>query len=149
MSERAARLLALLVIAAGCSEPGERPAAADDVPVPAAPAVPDPAPVDSAARPPLADTALVATVRRGQGRRYSISGETRAAGSLELTLEDGHRVLFGPTPVEVDEGHFHLEFTAEPSDRAGATVFITSPDGARQWVIAVPPDSQQVRFGPS
>jgi hypothetical protein len=135
-------LIAMTMTSCGDQDrPGEAAQQAAPPPDASAPVAEAPA-VDAM----LSDTGLVAMVRRGPLRRYSISGETRAADALQLTLEDGERVLYGPTELEVQEGHFHLEFVSEPSERTQKTVYLTTGDGARQWVIALPADSVQIRF---
>jgi hypothetical protein len=137
-------LIPLIVMSISSCEQADRPE--EGAPPPPAATAPDPvgapAPVDAR----LTDTGLVALVRRGPARRFSVSGETRATEVLQLTLEDGERVLYGPAELEVDEGHFHAEFVSEPSERTQKTVYLSTADGARQWVIQLPPDSVQIRF---
>jgi hypothetical protein len=141
--ERRLLLGALIVAMTGCDDPERAPRKAPPAAAASmAPAAVDPAPEAQ----PLTEGGLVALVRRGAGRRYHVSGETRAAGVLQLTLEDGERVVYGPTELEVEEGRFHIEFVSEPSERTQKTVYLTTADGAKQWEIAIPAESTQVRF---
>jgi hypothetical protein len=134
----------MVMTISSCGEAGRPGEAAQDAAPPPAASVAEsaPSPVNGM----LTDTGLVALVRRGPARRFSVSGETRATRTLQLSLEDGERVLYGPTDLEVEEGHFHMEFVSEPSERTRKTVYLTTADGARQWVIELPADSTQIRF---
>jgi hypothetical protein len=143
VAERRLLLGALIVTLTACGD--SEPAPREDPPAGAASVSATPAPAEPEALP-LTDSGLVALVRRGAGRRYHVSGETRAAGTLQLTLEDGERVVYGPAELEVEEGRFHIEFVSEPSERTQKTVYLTTADGAKQWVIAIPAESTQIRF---
>lgn len=113
-------------------------------------------PVDSAAVPPaeaavdtaaaMPDTALTVTVVRRGERRFSLEGRTRAADALEVTVEDGHNVLYGPTSVEVADGAFRTELAVSPTPMETVYAYITDPAGTRQWVVPIPLDSARVRW---
>lgn len=99
-----------------------------------------PAAADSA-QPGLA----VVVSRQGEGR-YAMWGRTDAA-ALQLSVEDGHDVLYGPADVEVRGGAFRMDLALEPTDRPTVFAYVTEPDGARQWVIPIPRDGTRVQWG--
>lgn len=111
-------------------------AAADESAVAEGPA----APADSAAG------GLAVVVERRNARAYVIQGRTDAR-ALELSVEDGHNILYGPAEVEVQGGVFRTEITLEPTDRPTVFAYVTSRDGARQWVIPIPLDRERVEWG--
>jgi hypothetical protein len=141
----AALLLAAALAACGrdrTDEPARPPAQAPVL------ASDTPSAVPSADTMPADGTTLSAVVRRTGERQYTISGQTREARALELSVEDGHNVLYGPAPLEVEGGRFSAGFALEPTDMPTVYAYITEPSGARQWVIPVPLGQAEVRFGP-
>jgi hypothetical protein len=118
---------------------------ADSVPRDTAPAAPAP-PVDTAARTstPPADANLTGTVTKLGERRYTIDGRTRGATTVQLTVEDGHDVLYGPVDVPVTGGGFRAEVTLEPTQRRTVYAYLSDPAGKRQWVVTIPLDSTRV-----
>lgn len=138
--------IALAVAAAGCdrgSGDGPEPPAAEPV---------TPAPDFGAAAASPAATAdsaqgglAVVVNRRGEGS-YVLWGRTDAA-ALQLSVEDGHNVLYGPADVEVRGGAFRTEIALEPTDRPTVFAYMTEPDGARQWVVPIPVDGTRVEWG--
>lgn len=150
MSRRAARLAAAGALAALAACGGSDARARGEA---SRPAAPPPAaslqanlPVDTTPAPAKVDSGLVAHVQRDAAGNFVVSGSVGIDWTLELSLEDGQRVLYGPTPVDVENGRFQAEFAAEPSDRP-MSLFVTTTDGARQWVIPIPADRMDVRFG--
>jgi hypothetical protein len=146
---------AALLSLAACQDDGaaNRPApsdsatahAADSVPrdmAPAAPASPaDTAPRTSA---PQASANLTGTVTKLGERRYTLDGRTRGATTVQLTVEDGHDVLYGPVDVPVTGGGFRAEVTLEPTQRRTVYAYLSDPEGKRQWVVPIPLDSARV-----
>jgi hypothetical protein len=127
---------------AGDDDEARRPPAATDS-VPAA--------ADSADRP--ADAASADSVEPGlavmvepHAAGFVMRGRTDAA-ALELSVEDGHNVLFGPTEVEVRGGAFRVELALERTDRPTVFAYLVEPGGARQWVVPIPRDGTRVTWG--
>ncbi|HZG44101.1 MAG TPA: hypothetical protein VEY93_14230 [Longimicrobium sp.] len=147
---------AALLSLAACQDRGaaDRPAsadsttlleAADSVPRDTAPAAPAP-PVGTAApaSAPTADANLTGTVTKLGERRYTIDGRTRGASTVQLTVEDGHDVLYGPVDVPVTGGRFRADVTLEPTQRRTVYAYLSEPAGKRQWVVTIPLDSARV-----
>jgi hypothetical protein len=118
---------------------------ADSVPRDTVRAAPAP-PADTAPRPsaPPADANLTGTVTKLGDRRYTIDGRTRGATTVQLTVEDGHDVLYGPVDVPVTGGSFRAEVTLEPTQRRTVQAYLSDPAGKRQWVVTIPLDSTRV-----
>jgi hypothetical protein len=132
-----------LVLGAACDR------GAGDAPEPPAAEPVTPAPDSGGAAAPTADSAqgglAVVVNRRGAGS-YVMWGRTDAA-ALQLSVEDGHNVLYGPADVEVRGGAFRTEIALEPTDRPTVFAYVTEPDGARQWVVPIPLDGTRVEWG--
>lgn len=147
---RTSRIVLVLFLWTAACDRADRPAAnarRDTVPVTAAPARTDsisplPAPVVAAS-----DTGLFVTVRRVAAGRYELAGRTRAADVLQLSAEDGQRVLYGPAEVGVAGGAFTTQMQLEQSARPVVYLYLADPAGTRQWVIPVPRDSATVHWG--
>jgi hypothetical protein len=138
--------LGLLLCAAcrGDADDAPRPPAAEPV-TPAAPADSGSAP-DSAASADSAQAGLAVVVeRRGEGV-YVLFGRTEAQ-ALELSVEDGHNVLYGPTELQVSGGAFRTGLTLAPTNRPTVFAYIAEPSGARQWVVPIPLDGSRVVWG--
>jgi hypothetical protein len=137
--------LGLLLCAAcrGDADDAPRPPSTEPV-TPAAPADSGNAP-DSAASADSAQGLAVVVERRGEGA-YVLFGRT-GAQALELSVEDGHNVLYGPAELEVSGGAFRTEFTMEPTNRPTVFAYIAEPSGARQWVVPIALDSSRVVWG--
>ena len=120
-------------------------AAADSVPRDTAAPAPAP-PVDTVARTSAApvDANLTGTVTNLGERRYTIDGRTRGATTVQLTVEDGHDVLYGPVDVPVTGGRFRAEVTLQPTERRTVYAYLSDPAGKRQWVVTIPVDSARV-----
>lgn len=82
-------------------------------------------------------------VRLGEGR-YRLSGRTPGVQTLELSVEDGHDVLYGPVEVPVTGGAFQAEIELEPTRMPRVFAYLTEPAGTRQWVVPIPLDSARV-----
>jgi hypothetical protein len=128
---------ALAMVAAPACERAERPPAAEP-------------PADTAPPGVLAreDTLLLAVVRREGEGSYVLHGRTEAAEALQLTVEDGHFVLFGPEdlPVRAD-GTFRISFTIDPTEFSTVYAYVVDPEGTGQWVIPIPLDAERVEWG--
>ncbi|HEY7768291.1 hypothetical protein [Longimicrobium sp.] len=145
---------ALLSLVACQDDAGaDRAASADSITVAAADSVPrdtasptPPPPVDTAARTSAApaDANLTGMVTKLGERRYTIDGRTRGATTVQLTVEDGHDVLYGPVDVPVTGGSFRAEVTLEPTQRRIVYAYLSEPEGKRQWVVTIPLDSARV-----
>jgi len=138
-----------ILLAAACGDDAEdapRPPAAEPVTPPAASA-------DSAdpATPPTSAAAdsgpgLAVVVSRRAERSYAMWGRTDAQ-ALELSVEDGHNVLYGPARIEIRGGAFSTELALEPTDRPTVFAYVTEPGGTRQWVVPIPLGSTRVAWG--
>jgi hypothetical protein len=93
------------------------------------------------------DSGLVAHVQRDASGRFRVVGEVGEDWTLEISVEDGRQVLFGPAQVDAENGRFQAEFEAAPTDQPELRLFITTAGGERQWVIPIPADSMDVRIG--
>lgn len=137
--------VAILFAALACGDDSgdaPQPPAAEPV-TPAADsggAAESPQPTDSA------QAGLAVVVNRRGERAYTMWGRTDAR-ALELSVEDGHNVLYGPAQIEVRGGAFSTEIALEPTDRPTVFAYVTEPDGARQWVVPIPLESTRVRWG--
>ncbi len=92
------------------------------------------------------DTGLSLVARREGEHGYLVWGSTRAREALDLSVEDGERVLFGPVPLLVHDGRFRADIAVELAGRA-AFLYISSANGARQWRVGLPRWRREVRFG--
>lgn len=146
---RVPRMITAALLLAAC-ERAERPDSASSMDsISAVPATA--ARTDSAARPaepvPAAsDTGMTVVVRRMEPGRYLLTGRTRLADLLQLSVEDGRRVLFGPAEIAVAGGAFTAEARLEPTDQRTVFVYLADPGGPRQWVIPIPRDSAAVNW---
>jgi hypothetical protein len=93
-----------------------------------------------------ADTRLELTARRMADGRWSLAGRTRAARALQLSVEDGHSVLYGPAELAVTGGGFGTEVALERTDARTVYAYLADPSGRRQWVVPISLDSAVVRW---
>ncbi len=138
---RRALAAAVLALAAGACDRGGADVAKE---IPAAArleALPSAA-VDSSDR-----AGIALRVRKEAEGAYVLHGRTEAVDALEVTVEDGERVLFGPAPVAVTGGGFRTEMRIEPTDSAVVYVYLGDPAGKRQWRVPVPRRMREVAFG--
>jgi hypothetical protein len=82
-------------------------------------------------------------VEREGSRQFRFFGTLDRARALELTVEDGHNVLFGPASVPVQDGAFRIDFVMEPTDRDHVFFYLADADGER--LAVVPVDTAQPR----
>lgn len=103
---------------------------------------------DTAARAssPAAGASLTGTVQKLGERRYSLSGRVRGSSTVQITVEDGHDVLYGPVDVPVTGGAFRTEVSLEATQARTVQAYLSDPAGTRQWVVPIPLDSAQVRI---
>ncbi len=94
------------------------------------------------------DTGLSLVARNDGENGYLVWGRTTSPEALELSVEDGDRVLFGPVPLQAREGRFRVDFTVEPSERRVLYLYLSDAGGARQWRVEIPRGRREVRFGP-
>ncbi|HYW12947.1 MAG TPA: hypothetical protein VE871_13395 [Longimicrobium sp.] len=145
------RILPLaIVFAAACGDDAAdapRPPAAEPVTSPAAAAAADSggaaAPASTAAD---SGPGLAVVVNRQAERSYAMWGRTDAQ-ALELSVEDGHNVLYGPARIQIRGGAFSTELALEPTDRPTVFAYVTEPGGTRQWVVPIPLGSTRVAWG--
>jgi hypothetical protein len=88
----------------------------------------------------------VDVVRTGAAA-LSIDGRS-ALPSVQVSVEDGHRVLFGPTDVPVRAGRFHVDVPSAETDQAAVYAYVADPSGAQQTVVRVPRGVDRVSFVP-
>ena len=133
-----------LVLAAACDrDPGDppRPPAAGPVTPASDSGVASASPAADSVQPGLA-----VVLNRQDNGRFAMWGRTDAR-ALQLSVEDGHNVLYGPADVEVRDGTFRTDIALEPTDRPTVFAYVTEPDGARQWVVPIPLDGTRVEWG--
>jgi hypothetical protein len=92
------------------------------------------------------DPALSLVARREGEHGYLIWGRTRVREALELSVEDGDRVLFGPVPLLVRDGRFRADIAVSPG--RAAFLNVATADGAREWRVGLPRWRREVRIGP-
>ena len=93
------------------------------------------------------DPALSLVARREGEHGYLVWGRTRVREALELSVEDGDRVLFGPVPLLVRDGRFRADIAVERAGRA-PFLYVATADGAREWRVDLPRWRREVRIGP-
>lgn len=139
--------VAVLIGAAGCrgdAEDAPPPPAAEPV-TPSAAEDSGNAAVDTSAAADSAQAGLSVVVER-RGTGYVMFGRTEAQ-ALELSVEDGHNVLYGPAELEVRGGAFRAELTLNRTNRETVFAYLAEPSGARQWVVPIPLASDRVTWG--
>jgi hypothetical protein len=100
--------------------------------------------VDSRPRSSLADigpdTAIRALAKHAGGRTWVLSGTSNAAGDLQVSVEDGRYVLYGPEAVPVKDGRFRVELKLPATDRpTSLRAFVGDAAGAHQAVVPLRP----------
>ncbi|HEX8393119.1 MAG TPA: hypothetical protein VF665_12315 [Longimicrobium sp.] len=140
-------LAAILLAACDRAKAPDGRSTTDSVP----PSVNQSAGVDTAIAPPrmstpVSDTGLTVVVRRVQPGVYTLAGRTRSAEVLQLSVEDGHNVLYGPTEVTVAGGAFTAEARLEPTEARTVFAYLADLEGTRQWVVPIPLDSAAVHW---
>lgn len=150
MTTRWMRIVPLaIVLSAACGDDAGRapqPPAAEPATPPTATAADPGASATPGSAPADAGPGLAVVVNRTAQRAYTMWGRTDAQ-ALELSVEDGHNVLYGPARIEVRGGAFSTELALEPTDRPTAFAYLTEPGGARQWVVPIPLDGTRVEWG--
>lgn len=144
MRRRAALLALLLATPLGC---GERAPRADDDAA-AAPPAGTPAAEDSL-YPAEVEPGIALAVRKLGSRTYMLYGRTDRAALLELSVEDGHNVLFGPEVVPVENERFRIDLVTEPSDRSHVFFYIATREGERLAVVPVDTARELTTAGPA
>jgi hypothetical protein len=150
-SRRTTTCLAIAAVLAGCGDAGERAENVGQAP-PAAPAETaapatrtDPLVADTGVSANPADSVLsIEFERRGEGT-YAVTGRT-SASTLEVSVEDGHNVLYGPERVAVSGGAFRTEVAIAATSRPTVYAYITEPGGSRQWVVPIPLNQPRVSW---
>lgn len=150
-SRLAARLLlaTLALGAAACERAPSPDARVEETPRPAPPPPPPPPPPPTATAP-SADTSserLGLAVRRLGERRYRVFGVSSGVSPLELSVEDGHYVLYGPTRVPVQDGRFSLDVELGETERDQVFAYLADPMGREALVLAIPLNAAFVRAG--
>jgi hypothetical protein len=134
-------LLAGAVLPAACERAPER---APERPAEGAPVQSDPALYPVEIEP---GTAL--GVRRVGSRQYMLYGSTDRATAVEVTVEDGHNVLFGPATVPVQDSRFRIDFVTAPTDRDHVFLYLTDATGSRLAVVPVDTARELTTAGPA
>jgi hypothetical protein len=149
--KRTTTCLALATVLAGCGDAGEQAENVDQAPAapPADFAVPaprtDPLVADTGVSANPADSVLsIEFERRGEGT-YAVTGRT-SASVLEVSVEDGHNVLYGPERVTVNGGAFRTEVAIAATSRPTVYAYVTEPGGSRQWVVPIPLNQPRVSW---
>ncbi len=141
---RALSVAMVLAAATACGDDSDAPQ-----PPAAEPVTPSADSADAAPGAAATDSAqggLAVVVNRRGERNYALWGRTDAR-ALQLSVEDGHNVLYGPAEIEVRGGTFSTEIALEPTTRPTVFAYVAEPDGARQWVVPIPLDGERVRWG--
>lgn len=137
--------LLLAVLSAGCGEGGAEGEAA---PVDTGAAVPAPA-LPSGPRG-ESDGVIGVRVEQPRPRELTVHGAASSADStVQVSVEDGHNVLFGPAGVPVRGGRFRIDFAHAATDRPTVYVYVTDPAGRHQTVVPVPAGAREAAAGPS
>ena len=132
---RAATLLSIVSTAA-CG--GDREA--DEAQAP-----PSAAAESASAAPAVPDTGLTVQVQWTGDLAYALQG-TAPVPVLQVSVEDGHNVLFGPAEVQVADGRFSIDLEIEPTEMPTVFAYITTPSGDRQWVVPIPRGQESVTW---
>ena len=136
----AATLLAAALAACGGKDAGSssathRTTSADTAPDTRVDARPKATPAVDAA-----DTAIHAVAEHVGGRTWALSGTSKAAGDLQVSVEDGRYVLYGPESVPVKDGRFRVELKLPATDRPTALrAFVGDAAGRSQAVVVLRP----------
>lgn len=113
-------------------------------------AVPAAPPSSSAAPAGESDGVIGVRVEQPRPRELTVHGATASADSVvQVSVEDGHRILFGPADVAVRDGRFRIDFAHEPSDRPAVFVYVGDPAGRHQTVVPVATQARAAAAGPS
>lgn len=145
-SRHAPAAVVAAALLAGCGDGGREAGtrtAADSA------AAPAPAPSMTGGARAASDGAIGVRVEQPRPRELVVYGATTAAvQSLQVSVEDGHRVLFGPMDVPVRGGRFRADFAHEPSDRETVFVYVSDPEGVHQTVVPVARGAAGAAGGP-
>lgn len=135
-------LLALVVVGACGDRRPESDRPADPVAGVADTATPD-------AEPDLheIEPGVSVTIRRLGEWRYLLTGHIDRVPALELTVEDGHNILFGPEHLPVTDGRFRMEFVMDSTDLPQAIALLHGTDGRRLAVIRIDFDREVIVAG--
>ncbi|MDB4950243.1 MAG: hypothetical protein JWM27_2892 [Gemmatimonadetes bacterium] len=88
---------------------------------------------------PAGDAAIQARAAHVGGRTWVLTGTAPTGQPLEVSVEDGRYVLYGPEPVPVRDGKFRVELKLPATDRPTSLhAFLGDPKGERQVVVALP-----------
>lgn len=86
------------------------------------------------------DTTIHASAKHVGGRTWVISGTSKATDNLEVSVEDGRYVLYGPETVPVKDGRFRAELKLPATDRPTALrAFVGDAAGRHQAVVVLRP----------
>jgi hypothetical protein len=96
-----------------------------------------------------AEGAIGVRVERTGPRALRVAGRTTFAPVVQVSVEDGHNILFGPADVPVRDGRFAVDATLEPTERARVFVYVTDPRGMSQTVVAMDRDTRSATSGPT
>ncbi|HET6765268.1 MAG TPA: hypothetical protein VFH27_16390 [Longimicrobiaceae bacterium] len=133
----AAALLAAAV--AACGGDGDRSVRGGDSAA-AVPASAAPSTVSAGSAGADSGAAIAVTASQPAPGTWVLAGTAPGAGPLELTVEDGASVVYGPESVPVTNGRFRIEISlrdAAPGRKLQA--FIGDPAGMNQAAVVLNP----------
>lgn len=132
----AALALALAAALVACTRQSTTPGAAEP-PTQSAESAPD-AEQTPAKDPARAEHPAGVAIKKVSGREYMMYGEVMVETSeIELTVEDGHNVLFGPAWVPVRNGWFRIDFVIDETDQDQAMALIRVRPELEQMVVPI------------
>lgn len=109
-----------------------------------------PAPAPPTAPRGESDGVIGVRVEQPRPRELAVHGATTSPDSVvQVSVEDGHRVLFGPADVPVRRGRFRVDFAHEPTDRPSVLVYVGDPAGRHQTVVPVAAGAREAAAGPA
>lgn len=145
---RRAAALALLALLGGACDRAPR----EEPPVDAGPALGEPPPEPAApvadSPPGESDGAIGVRVERRGEREVTVAGRTEEE-TVQVSVEDGHRVLFGPAEVPVRDGRFRIDLAYEATESPTVFVYVADPLGEHQTVVPLARGDDLAAAGPA
>jgi hypothetical protein len=86
------------------------------------------------------DTAIRVGARHVGGQTWVLTGTSGSVPELQVSVEDGRYVLYGPEAVAVKDGRFRVELKLPATDRpASLRAFVGDAAGEHQAVVPLRP----------
>ncbi len=151
MTLRRGAPLAILALLAACGGGDRRQddrAEADSATSTAGTPPPPPAPAVDTGATAARDTGFSVEVLQPRPRELTVNGRTSVTPVVQVSVEDGHRVLYGPAEVPVSGGAFRLDLVHEATEAPRVFVYVSDPAGLHQAVVALAPTDQRATPGP-